>query len=121
MIECKAAVCEFEELHEMAKAIAAKYSFIRMGAAFVLNEGICFHFKPGEFEAERQAFFELIKPLDEAGFWERLPDADKTGWIGLTEDMTRKLIDREGGLGFKVEKILFLYSGVVLLEKNPGL
>lgn len=121
MIECKAAVCEFDELHEMAKAIAAKYSFIRMGAALVMNEGICFHFKPGESDAECLAFFELMKPLDEAGFWEKLPDADKTGWVGLTEDMTRRLIDQEGGLGFKVEKILFLYNGVVLLERNPNL
>ena len=70
-------------------------------------------------QREKQEFYGLLKPYDTAGFWDLLPEPTETGWIALSEEMTRRIIDEEARLSFKVGYILFLQDGVLLLEDSP--
>ena len=119
MFESKAAVAEWDEIHKLAQAYAAKHPCIEMGAAIMCSGEVCFSFKPGETDKDRQDFYELLQPFDTAGFWDTPPEPTETGWIALSEDMTRRIIDEEAGLGFKVGYIMFLQDGVLLLEEKP--
>lgn len=119
MLECKAAICDFDELHRISQEYAAKHKCIQMGAATVCNKEIVFNFKPVADEESLNEFFLLLKPLDRAEFWKALPKPNSTGWITLTEDMTRRLIEKEAQLSFPLEDIMYLYDGILLLEKDP--
>ena len=119
MYESRAALAEWDEIHKLAQNYAAKHSCIKMGAELVCLGEVCFHFKPGQTEREKQEFYGLLKPYDTAGFWDLLPEPTETGWIALSEEMTRRIIDEEARLSFKVGYILFLQDGVLLLEDSP--
>ena len=120
MLECKAAFLTYEELHEIARSFAEKHSCIKQGCAAVICDEVAIQFKLADGEDAEKDFLKLMKPLDTAGFWNELPRSDIYGWITLTEDMMRRLVEKEKRFSFIIEKTLFLlHYGVLFLEKDP--